>query len=313
MNSSYPAESGQVAAIVVTYKPDLSMLHMLVSALTTQVDYILIVNNGPATDEICSSAGILSNVYKVIVLGFNSGIAYAFNEGIKEAKLLKVSFVMLFDQDSIPSDNMVSKLVKAWKELSCTGLQVAAVGPVFQDLRSGRRSSFVRFAWFGFELIACETMPYIECDFLISSGSFYSMQVFDDIGCMDAKLFIDRVDTEWFLRARSLGYKAWGVCDAFMRHSIGDETKRIWYRRWRNVYLHRPFRYYYIFRNSTMLYKRGYAPAIWISGDMVRLVQLIFFLVLFSNDRVQCLRMIFKGIVDGLNGRGGNLSHDSGS
>jgi len=132
-----------------------------------------------------------------------------------------------------------------------------------------------------------------------------SVQTLSDVGKMDASLFIDHVDTEWFLRARSKGYTAYGVCNAIMSHKLGEGSFRIWIGRWRGLPRHTPIRYYYIVRNSILLYKRRYAPIRWIMGDLVRLVVILIFYTALQAPRWRRLKMIGKGLIDGLIGRGG--------
>ena len=61
---------------------------------------------------------------------------------------------------------------------------------------------------------------------------------------MEEALFIDQVDTEWCLRARSMGYRVFGACGAILEHRLGEAYYRIWFGRWRQLPRHKPFRYY---------------------------------------------------------------------
>jgi rhamnosyltransferase len=124
---------------------------------------------------------------------------------------------------------------------------------------------------------------------------------------MEEQLFIDHVDTEWFLRARARGFKAFGVCDAVMSHSLGSRTLRVWLGRWRHVPGHSPLRHYYIFRNSILLYRRPYAPGKWICNDVVRLLFMLAYYPLRTPPRLEHLRMMLRGAWDGLRGRAGKL------
>jgi len=68
------------------------------------------------------------------------------------------------------------------------------------------------------------------------------------VGLMDEDLFIDHVDSEWCFRAKAKGFQLFGVGGAAMTHALGERRKEIWFLRRRIVTLHKPFRYYYIFR-----------------------------------------------------------------
>jgi rhamnosyltransferase len=124
---------------------------------------------------------------------------------------------------------------------------------------------------------------------------------------MDEGLFIDHVDTEWCFRAQSRQYKLFGVPSARMLHSLGDHRIRIWFLRWRTVSFHSPARYYYILRNSLLLQRRSYIPLKWRVAEGFRCLRLLLFYGLFSPRRMDCLRMMFKGISHGLQGVTGPL------
>jgi len=301
--------SDKICAIIVSYNPDVEVFNRLLNSLAEQVCHIVIVDN-------CSSNGFVKWIQDrtvpsraIVYLDDNKGLGYAYNIGIQQAKALNCSYVLFFDQDSLPSPNLVFKLMSAHHKLRVQGHQISAIGPVFRDSRTGHLSSFIRFAWFHFQQIGCDNSTLVPCDFLISSGSLCSIETLDAVGGMDDSLFIDHIDTEWFLRAHSMGYHAWGVCDAVMDHSLGESSKRIWLFRWRNVYQHKPFRYYYIFRNSILLYRRSYSPIKWLTGDIMRLIQFVLYLTFFCESRRSYFRMILMGVVDGTRGISGICHH----
>jgi len=140
----------------------------------------------------------------------------------------------------------------------------------------------------------------------ISSGSLIALETLDHVGVMDEGLFIDHVDTEWFLRARSKGYKAFGSCKAIMGHGLGENTHQVNIGgRKRNVPQHKPFRYYYIFRNSILLYKRRYASTLWKWNDIQRLGMIFIMFGFIVGPRRENLSMMLKGIFHGVIGKQG--------
>ena len=127
---------------------------------------------------------------------------------------------------------------------------------------------------------------------------------------MDEKLFIDHVDTDWFLRAKSLGWRSYGICGALMEHTLGEQTLRIWWGRWRYIPRHQPFRYYYIYRNSLLLYRRKYLDQSCKQADIIRLIVMFLIFSLFGNQKLDNLRMTLRGIKDGISGKTGPLDID---
>ena len=212
------------------------------------------------------------------------------------------------DQDSVPRDGMVARLLHWDATLRARGVHLAAIGPRFADPQSGHLSQHVRFARWHVGRVECSASDGpVRVDYLITSGSLIALDVLDRVGLMDEGLFIDHVDTEWVQRAHSLGLQAYGACDAVMEHDLGEFRRRIWLFRWREVPVHKPYRYYYIVRNSVALYRRAYMPWAWIRVDAMRLLQIVVFMTVFHPARWRVLGMIGRGIRDGLRRREGPL------
>ena len=290
-----------ITAVIVTFNPDLTALSAIINSLRLQLNSIVIVDNNSKSQnelaEICESV-------EFVPLPVNLGLGKAHNLGIEYARKHDSQYVLLLDQDSLPDPGMVQQMLNTADKLKLNGIMFCAVGSRYRD-NHGHLSDFVKVGWFRFTRNSCGENQHVEADFLISSGALIPISAINEIGMMDESLFIDHIDTEWFMRANSLGYKSYGCCTAMMRHSLGEKTTRIWLARWRNVPYHNPFRYYYIFRNSLLLYRRGYMPFKWMLADWVRLGQIFLFFGLFAGDRVANLKMIANGVIDGLKGKSG--------
>lgn len=301
--------SVRIVAVVVTYHPELADLARQLEALSPQVSEIVIVDNGSAISIEGFVAGLrgCGNV-SVQSLNSNLGIGYAQNVGIAHGMNVGAQYVAIFDQDSLPAADMVQKLYDAASGLQSRGVQLAAVGPAYKDTSNGTLSGFVRVGLFGFSRIpAIAGSAPIEADFVISSGSLIPLETIKVVGDVDASLFIDHVDTEWCFRAKSHGYRLFGVSDALMMHSLGDRRGRIWFLRWRTVPYHSPFRYYYMFRNSVILLRRPYMPYLWKVADIGRCARALVYFGLFSSSRAASTKMMLKGVADGLRGITGKL------
>ncbi len=284
-------------AIVVTYAPDQSTLDKLIAVVSSQVDEIVVVDNGPEPVG-ASSVTVLSQPVNLgLAAGHNRGIAYAREHGF--------SHVLLLDQDSIPDASMVRRLHQALTELAPR--HPAAVGPVFRDEREGRDAPFVRIAFPMSKKLWCTDGAPIECDFLISSGSLIPLAVLDDVGDMDAGLFIDHVDMEWSFRARSRGYRLFGVCRASMAHSLGDSRVPILGGRY-DVVAHNPVRLYFIMRNRVALYRLAHTPRVWIAQDLPRVLAKFVLFSVFVGPRPKNVRYMLRGLRDGVRRRLGPCS-----
>lgn len=304
----------RVLAVVVSYNPEVKPLAVALAATAAQVEQTVVVDNASSNrDQILDLIAELNqhtddlSPVSLLAQSQNIGLGAAHNVGISYAQTHGFSHVLLLDQDSVPLKGMVQNLLAALEENSLQR-KVSAVGATYLNADNGSESFFVRFGALKFRRQYCadrDASGCVEADFLISSGSLFSLATLNDIGGMDESLFIDHVDTEWFLRARSKGYIALGVCDAIMQHGLGEQTHRITIGRQRNVPQHKPFRYYYIFRNSVLLYKRGYASALWKWNDCQRLVLIALMFGLWKSPRRDNLKMMLRGVWHGLRGVSG--------
>ena len=121
---------------------------------------------------------------------------------------------------------------------------------------------------------------------------------------MDDQLFIDFVDLEWCVRARTKGYSVLGAPALRLTHKLGDAPVRIFRRAYPG---HSALRHYYIFRNAIALIKRGYMPWSWKSTELIKLPIRLMIYGLFMAPRLDHLRMSLLGIGHGLTGKLGKL------
>ena len=298
---------GRVFAVVVAYRPDPNKFQANIKSLLGQVERVVIVHNGYKLDWAFVSHDNSSNII-LIHNGANLGVAAALNIGIDIAKNSGADFVLLMDQDSHPRGDMVEILNRSLCARLMRGDNVAAIGPILQDSQNASISRVAQAKPLcGKHAALIAGQDAVSADFLISSGSLIPIRVLSEIGEMDETLFIDHVDTEWGLRARARGYVLLQSCRALMEHSLGERRLRVWLIRTRNVPLHKPFRYYYIVRNSVILYKRGYICRRWKRFDLARLAKMALFMTVFHDMRFEVLKFMGKGFWDGLRNKGGRM------
>ena len=290
----------QTYVIVVTFNPDLEVLKNQFTSLAEEGVKVVVVDNHSASKNNISNLASM-HAFEVFSLAANKGVAAAHNAGIEYVRSKGGKYLIFLDQDSIPEKHAFVALVESFFSFE-PGLKTGAVGSSYTLQAGNKGSSFVRFGWFHFEKIFCDldSSDVHEVDFLISSGTFIPVSVIDDVGTMREELFIDHVDTEWFLRAKHKGYRFYGCCAARLTHALGERTVRIWFGRWRTVPVHKGFRYFYTFRNSMWLYKQEHAPGKWISADVMRLIYIFGFSSLFVSPRRANIKWMFKGLRAGL-------------
>ena len=297
-----------VVAIVVTFQPDVDILRKLIGRLVGEADSVIVIDNGSLVDIakwVVLNFPADSSVY-AHACGDNLGIAAAQNIGIAQARSLGCDYVIFFDQDSEPEVGMVGKLLEVAERMAAEGGSVACVGPRYFDDRQANPPPFIRIKGWSVERLVCVSSDaVVEVDYLISSGSLVPMRTIEAIGEMRADLFIDYVDIEWGLRAKSAGFRSFGVCAARMGHDLGDEPIEF---RGTRYPARSPLRHYYMFRNAVFLYARTSLPLNWKVADGWRLVLKYFFYILFARPRLAHFRMMTLGVWDGLVGRMGKCS-----
>jgi rhamnosyltransferase len=296
----------EVAAVIVTYQPDAVRVGKMLEALKGEVSHAVIVDN--ASDELPEHRWRLQWPTLVLRrLAVNKGVGAAQNEGVAVAAALGATHVLLLDQDSAPSSGMVSNLLAATESLARRGLKAGCVGPQRRRPGSAESTGFTQLGWLGVRKLQCDDSSRpVQCDFVVASGSLVPLSAWHEVGGMEEELFIDLVDTEWCLRARSKGYGVYGAA-AVLEHTIGEAGRQIGVGRQARLPRHKPFRYYYIFRNSFLLARRPYVPLKFVLFQF-RLLAATFFLVGVLGGRWLELRMMARGMYDGLRGVTGRVA-----
>lgn len=236
--------------------------------------------------------------------GANLGIGTALNQGIERVIAADCTSVLLFDQDSEPADQLLVELPRALAAERMRNRRVALVGPAYEDARLRGVAPFVRFGYLWLRRVRPDGVKLIDVDFLITSGSCVNLEVWRDIGSMDDALFIDFVDLEWCVRARSKGYSVLGAPALRLTHELGGEPVKVFGRSYPG---HSPVRHYYLFRNAIVLIRRAYVPWSWKSTELVKMPVRLAIYALFMRPRLAHLRLSLLGIWHGLIGRTGAL------
>jgi rhamnosyltransferase len=286
-------------AVVVTYRPDAERLTECLRAILPQVDEVVVVDNG-------SDATALDGVtavprVSVIRLLSNFGIACAQNRGIERAIELRATYILLLDQDSVAAPDMADRLRVACEVLVASGHRVGAVGPAQIDGLSAASPRFTQFRWGRYMQVEAPIGAHsVSCDMLIASGALIPAAALGAIGPMEEGLFIDKVDTEWCLRARRCGFGLFGVPGAKLHHRLGESVLTVRWWRMKRLPVHKPFRYYYMIRNSVLLQRARHMRWAWRAADFTQTVQIMLFHGLLAPGARLNRAMIYRGLQDGL-------------
>jgi rhamnosyltransferase len=294
----------RVLAIVVTYNPDIALLTEALRSVAPEVQGIVVVDNGSSNAVEVST--ISSKVGAHLLFNSeNLGIAAAQNQGIELARENHFSHILLLDQDTILFQGAISNLLKNLEDLERDQGKIAAVGPAYMERHSQRRNRAYRSTGPRLQRIALEeeTRP-IASDFIIASASLIPIEVLNTIGNFKEELFIDLVDVEWCLRARSAGYNSFLIPTVIVDHHLGSGTLGLKQHR---ITVHAPIRDYYWVRNAMWLARQPYTPLAWRLYFLRRSLAFFATYPILADKGGLRLKLIGQGIWDSLGGRLGRL------
>lgn len=293
-----------VAAVVVVFHPDYDLLLQTIASLASQVQRIVVVDNTPATASACVKAVedqlLLTEQLEYVPLHKNYGIGYAQNRGIERARQSGYQYVILSDQDTEFPAGCVAVLLRTHADLARKGERVAAVAPAHANaFASDVPPFFLGLGTFWRDYVRAPSGVH-EISGAIASGKLINMECVGEVGLMNEPLFIDWVDYEWCWRARSKGWKIFGVFDVTLHHHLGDRVVRALDKA---IPVHSPLRHYYITRNGVFLFLRG-SMLPWMPrlGVGYRTLKTAAAIVLLCAPRMGNLKMVSRGLWDGVLG-----------
>lgn len=292
-----------IFSITVTYNPDIDLLKRQLSSLSDNIENIIIVDNGSLNhNEIELLSQELCLNIRCVFLDKNYGLAYAQNVGIDQAINAGAEYILLLDQDSVLDKGFIKEIYSIYTQLANEGVKVGAVGPTFYDPNTNK--DYLPSRYVGPFIVKDEPSAHSPVTFLIASGCFFAVDVYNDVGVMNEQLFVDYIDVDWSLRCKDKDYEVFITKNARMAHTIGDDRRSILGR---TISIHSPQRRYFLVRNSFFMLRQHYVPI----GYKIR--ELFFnFLraivgVIYSKERANTIKFIFKGIKDGISNKLGAL------
>jgi rhamnosyltransferase len=289
------SSNNDVCGVLVTYHPDAEFRFRLDDALK-QLSTVVIVDNGSAGAQLEMLRDLARESRAALVLnGSNLGLARALNVGLEHAVALGCSWAVLLDQDTHIDGDLVATLTIVRDSLPDSS-HVAVIGAGFRE-KHRRSPKIARLEERGNE--------WQEVDTAITSGSLLSLQAYARIGPFRDDFFIDHVDTEYCLRARSLGYRIVRTVRPLMTHSIGKPTQHrlLWMKKWTSN--HSPDRRYYITRNHTVMLRErgGRIPGSWALRGLLTGLNACKRIALYEENKAEKIAAVFGGWRDGLRGR----------
>lgn len=273
-----------ICAGIVTYNPDINLLVNNIQAIYQQVSDVIIVDNGSVNIEeikdICCKLQI-----KLIENGKNIGIAAALNKIMKNAADNGKKWCVTLDQDSVCPPNLI---------LEATDLldkdNIAEICPSIFEVNTGEKPSL-------------DAKPngsrYQVVPKCITSSTITNVEVWKSIGGFDDQLFIDYVDYDYSLKARTHGYQIIRMNNIYFNQQLGESKyHKLLFLKVR-VANHSAFRKYYICRNIIIFIKR-YSKSINTAKEILRILKTLGLTILYEDNKKDKIHACFRGIHDGL-------------
>jgi rhamnosyltransferase len=281
----------EICAVIITYCPDTDVPERA-RLIGAQVSEVVVVDNG--SDALYSETlRRLSRVLNVTVLrnDKNRGLASALNQGARWAKDQGYEWILLFDQDSTPFEWMVAELTHIHQELGKEAVSTL-LNSNFVDVNTGR--AFLN-------PLDHTNRSWVNIKTMTTSGTLMPLSIFNTLGPFRCDLFVDFVDMEYGLRARSAGYRLIMSVRPLMLHTVGTKTKRRFL--WRTVWPshHSTQRRFYIARNlMLLLHEYAAHDPKWAFAAIVALVKSVILVLFYEESKFSKLSFTVRGIMSGL-------------
>lgn len=232
---------------IVTYNPDLVRLKENLKAMIKQIKNIYIVDNGSENFfEIKAYINLInskegSNI-QVFDFKENKGIAAALAQIMLYARESHYEWVLTLDQDSIIQEGLLETY---W---------IVANDDEYQD--AGMLTCLIKDRNFKDSKYEDQEEEVKEVDYCITSAAFTNVDKYFMTNGYDIDFFIDCVDFDICYSLRNIGYKIYRVKKIGLYHEVGHGENRRFL--WKDIviYHQKPFRIYYLARNTIWMYRK---------------------------------------------------------
>lgn len=278
-----------VGAVVAAFRPG-DELVAAVETVIGQVGVLVVVSDeapgDPTTRAVLDSCATLGA--EIVEHEANRGIGAALNSGLAHlrAGVTPPTYVLTLDQDSTLEPGYVAALVAAVQRAEQAGVRVGMVAP-------DRVGSMVRRRSTPRGGVAIGGEP-------IQSGLLVPLAALDRLDGFDESLFIDGVDTDFYLRARDAGLSCVVAPGTRLEHRLGAAV-RTGTAASVPLTVASTFRYHYQWRNLVALLRRHARrhPG-WAAGAVLRALRHLAIVTVMAPGRRARLREAAAGLRAGL-------------
>ena len=288
-----------VCAVIVTYNPS-KKLDENIRVISSQVGKIIIVDNGSKITGLNYLDKVLINHnVQLLNLASNQGIGTALNIGIQCASDQGFCWVVTFDQDSLPSEDMMKEMIDTLT--LAKDERIAIIGPTLVDIDVGTPLNK--------SVDSMRDNVYLPLT-LMASGCLMNILCWKEVGRFREDMFIDYLDHEYCLRCTNLGWKIY-QSKSFLNHKLGAMRSHSLFGLFDYNASHHPAsRRYYITRNRILVWRLYiFIYPLWVVRDMYAFIIETIKIVLAEQYKLLKLIAIGCGIVDAIFRRKGKHNY----
>ena len=287
------ATSGKIdiCSVIVTYHPDAGVPDRI-KHLRDQVGKVVVVDNNSGIVELSALKQLsLELGVHLICNNENLGVGAALNQGVRWAAEQGYALILTLDQDTVIANDMVATLGAVYENFP-EKQKLAVIGSNYADPNSGR------LFWTPSQGNHC---AWQEVRTVITSGSLVSAAAYLTIGPFREEFFIDCIDLEYCLRARSRGFKVVLARRPLMKHPIGATTMHSLFWKRTGTSNHLSVRRYYMTRNHVVLVREYLRKEPrWALATLYSRLKSTILMCLFEENRFSKLGYTAMGFLDGL-------------
>ena len=270
---------------IVTFEPDIERLRQNIEKLSMQVKFLLVVDNGSTNkEEITKVCEKIKGIHiDVFYYKNNMGIAQALKHIMGSAKTKGFEWVLTLDQDSVIENGLIEQYLRAANEKD--NQDVGMITCLIKDRNFQDKKYEFQNEWE-------KTVPYC-----ITSAAFTNVRRYDETSGYDEKFFIDCVDFDICYLLREAGYRIIRINYLGLIHEVGHGENRRFLWKKIVVYHQKPFRIYYLSRNTIWMWKKhreNYKFTIMLKKQ----VALLFRIMFYENSKKEKMKNFLKGIID---------------
>lgn len=230
----------------------------------------------------------------------NNGGAGGFYEGVKRSYEKGYDWMWLMDDDGIPSEDCLNKLLLGEKIF-----RADLLAPLVIDINNSGRLSFGIYDYKNKQTIYTfhqamkySTNGFFEGTACMFNGILISKELIKIVGYPKREMFIWGDEIEYLLRTKSKGFKVITICNAIHKHPIGKIVyHKIFFGQFSVRFNNQKLRDYCKFRNMAFIYKKY--DAYKLLKDIIKYTW--FFIV---SRKIDLKNMLFylSATIDGLKG-----------